>query len=60
MVAIRKAHADDIDGVDRLYEAVHDAEERGDLTIGWVRGVYPTRMTALSAMEAGELYEFLS
>ena len=56
MVTIRKAHADDIDGVDRLYEAVHDAEERGDLTIGWVRGVYPTRMTALSAMEAGELY----
>ena len=52
----RKATINDIDAVESIYEAIHDQEESGVATIGWIRGVYPTRQTALDAMEAGDLF----
>ena len=32
------------------------AQEQGRLTVGWQRGVYPTRQTALDALKRGDLF----
>ena len=53
---IRKAVASDIDGVERLYDDIHTAEENGKQTIGWIRGVYPVRETAEKALERNDLF----
>ena len=53
---IRKATAEDFDAVERLYDAIHTAEETGKQTIGWVRGVYPVRKTAEAALTRDDLF----
>ncbi|MGN0610698.1 MAG: GNAT family N-acetyltransferase [Ruminiclostridium sp.] len=53
---IRKAVADDIEQITAIYNAIHTEEESGRMTIGWSRGIYPTRKTALDASERGELF----
>ena len=57
---IRKAERHDLDAVEALYEAVHDAEEAGMQTIGWIRGVYPVRATAEAALERDDLFVLIS
>ena len=59
-MTIRKAILPDLDAVEKLYEEVHDAEESGRQTIGWIRGVYPVRSTAEAALERGDLYVLIS
>ena len=44
---IRKATEADIDAVASIYAHSHSAEEEGKAVIGWIRGVYPERQTAL-------------
>ena len=44
---VRKAQKADIDSIEKIYDRIHDSEEQGLSTIGWIRGVYPTRKTAL-------------
>ena len=53
---IRKATAEDIPGVARVYEEIHDAEAAGLSTTGWLRGIYPVRTTAEAALERGDLF----
>lgn len=53
---IRTATEKDISAVARIYEHIHNEEEAGRASIGWVRGVYPTRETAQAALERGDLY----
>lgn len=53
---IRKATKDDIDAVEKLYDAIHTAEENGKQTIGWIRDVYPVRKTAEMALSRGDLF----
>ncbi|MCR5732792.1 MAG: GNAT family N-acetyltransferase [Sphaerochaetaceae bacterium] len=53
---IRKANKEDISSVEKIYEHIHTLEEKGELTIGWERNVYPTEKTALQALERGDLY----
>ena len=53
---IRKATQNDIDAVEKLYDAIHTAEENGKQTIGWIRGIYPVRKTAEMALERGDLF----
>lgn len=53
---IRKATAADIDGIEKIYDDIHTAEERGEQTIGWIRGVYPVRATAEAGLQRGDLY----
>ena len=53
---IRKATEKDIPAVAAIYDALLDREERGELTTGWTRGVYPTAQTAQDALRAGTLY----
>lgn len=55
-VKIRKALASDINAVNGIYEHIHNEQEKGIINIGWVRGVYPTRATAESALQRGDLF----
>lgn len=56
---IRKATNADIDAVNDIYSLIHDAEERGNVSIGWSRNIYPTRDTAMQAFMRGDLYVML-
>lgn len=56
MAIIRPAAAHDLARIEEIYDAIHTAEEAGNVSIGWVRGVYPTRATAQAALDAGELF----
>ncbi|MBR3795829.1 MAG: GNAT family N-acetyltransferase [Clostridia bacterium] len=53
---IRKAVAADIPFIGAIYEGIHTAEEAGQASIGWARGVYPTEATAQAALERGDLF----
>lgn len=53
---IRKATKKDIDQIEKIYENIHDEEEKGLATIGWIRNVYPTRKTAEDALGRGGLF----
>ena len=53
---IRKGTQADLASVEQLYNDIHTAEETGQQTIGWIRGVYPTRATAQAALDANDLF----
>ncbi len=53
---IRRATEADVDAIAGIYERIHTAEEKGLFTIGWQRGVYPERETALAALERRDLF----
>ena len=53
---IRKAVLSDIPCVAAIYDAIHTEEETGRMTIGWVRGIYPTEQTAQAALERDDLF----
>lgn len=53
---IRPAETRDLDAVAGIYNRIHDAEEQGRQTIGWLRDVYPVRQTAQAALDREELY----
>ena len=55
-ILIRKATMLDLDPIERLYDDVHSAEESGLLTIGWMRGVYPTRRSAEASIRRGDMF----
>ncbi|MBQ8620177.1 MAG: GNAT family N-acetyltransferase [Clostridia bacterium] len=55
-MTIRKAIPSDVSAVAAIYDAIHTAEEAGETTIGWVRGVYPTEKTADAALARGDLF----
>ena len=55
---IRKAAMKDIDGIEEIYNRVLDMEECGKASIGWQRGVYPTRDTAVQALQRGDLFVY--
>ena len=55
---IRKATIKDIDVIVTIYNKVLDLEERGKASIGWQRGVYPTKDTAISALERNDLFAY--
>ena len=53
---IRKATTEDINDVVRIYDDVHRREEVGEVTTGWLRGIYPTRDTAETSLKRGDLF----
>lgn len=55
-IRIRTATRGDVDAVARIYDEIHTAEEAGELSTGWARGVYPTAATAEAAVERGDLF----
>ena len=40
MMNIRKATSDDLAAVESIYDEIHDAEEKGIITTGWLKGIY--------------------
>lgn len=56
METIRKATERDLDAVARIYDHIHDREEQGRATTGWIRGVYPTAQTARDALLRDDLF----
>ena len=53
---IRKADENDIKEINEIYDRVLEREERGEISTGWIRGVYPTEKTVREAFDAGELF----
>ena len=53
---IRLAAMGDLDAIDAIYQDIHDGEEAGRTTIGWIRSVYPTRATAETSIRAGDMF----
>ena len=51
---IRKATMEDVAAIAAIYEAIHDAEESGAVTTGWIRHVYPTAQTARDSCAKGD------
>lgn len=56
LMEIRKAKLTDIDDIVKIYEKIHDEEEKGLTAIGWMRNVYPTRKTAEDALGRNDLF----
>lgn len=56
MTVIRPATADDLPRIEQIYDAIHTAEEASAASVGWARGVYPTRATAQAALDDGALF----
>ena len=59
MTIIRKGTIDDIPRITEIYDSILEQEEQGIVTIGWIRGIYPTRQTAIDALNADELFVML-
>lgn len=53
---IRKAGHTDLDGVVAIYNEIIQLQEEGAITVGWIRGVYPTRATAEEALRRKDLF----
>lgn len=53
---IREANLTDLDAIEKIYDDIHSAEEKGRQTIGWIRGVYPTRKTAEDSILRGDMF----
>ena len=55
---IRKAAERDIDAVVAIYAHIHEQEQAGRTTIGWLPGVYPVRKTAEAALARDDLFVY--
>lgn len=56
MIKIRKAEKNDLDRIEQIYDRIHDEEEKGLTTTGWIRNIYPTRKTAEEALGRNDLF----
>ena len=52
----RRAEMGDLTAIAAIYDEIHSEIEAGRASIGWIRGVYPTRATAEAAIELGDMY----
>ena len=55
-IEFRKATEANLDAIEAIYNRIHTEEELGQASIGWVRGVYPVRAPAETALVDGELF----
>ncbi|MBE6933076.1 MAG: GNAT family N-acetyltransferase [Ruminococcaceae bacterium] len=55
-MVFRKATAQDLPAIEKIYADIHTEEEAGRTSIGWIRGVYPTRKTAEASLLRGDLF----
>jgi GNAT superfamily N-acetyltransferase len=55
-VVFRKAELCDLDAICAIYDAIHDREEAGLTTVGWIRSIYPTRATAEASILAKDMF----
>ena len=52
----RRAEMGDLTAIAAIYDEIHAEIEAGRASIGWIRGVYPTRATAVAAISLGDMY----
>lgn len=57
-MSIRYATKDDISDITKIYEEILDSQDSGNASVGWIRGVYPTKETAERALDAKELFVY--
>ena len=55
-IRFRQAERRDAQAIADIYERIHDREEAGPVTVGWVRGVYPTYDSAMESIKVGDMY----
>ena len=55
---IRKANINDIPKIVEIYDNILSNEEKGLVSIGWIRGIYPTINTANDALKRGDLFVY--
>ncbi len=55
-MTIRLAKYSDLPVIMSVYDSVFALEEKGEGKTGWIRGVYPTENTVLSAVSAQSMY----
>ena len=55
-MTIRKALPGDIDEIADIYSKILEKEPQSTSKTGWIPGVYPSKATALSALERDDLY----
>ena len=53
---VRKAKETDIGDISQIYSDIHTSEENGEVTIGWIRGIYPTEQTAIDSLKRDDLF----
>ena len=53
---IRKARKPDLEAVAQIYEELHLAEEKEQIHVGWIRGIYPVMETAVKALNRDDLF----
>ena len=56
MSMFRRAEMGDLTAIAAIYDEIHAEIEAGRASIGWIRGVYPTRATAEAAIRLGDMY----
>lgn len=56
MAIIRPGTEADVEAVTQIYDHILNMEETGKMTVGWIRGIYPTKQTAMAALQSGGLY----
>jgi len=52
----RKAVLQDIDTIANIYDKIHELESSGKVSIGWIKGVYPVKDTAIQALKRNDLF----
>ena len=55
-MTFRKATAADIPAIAEIYADIHTQEENREVTIGWIRSIYPTEATAQAALARDDLF----
>ena len=55
-MTFRKATQADIPAIAEIYSDIHTQEENGEVTIGWIRSVYPTEATAQAGLARDDLF----
>ena len=55
-MVFRKAKEEDLTAIAQIYEEIHSEEEKGNMTICWKRGIYPTIQTAKAALLRGDMF----
>ena len=52
----RKATKEDVDRIAEIYDEIHAENEAGRMTTNWIRGVYPSKETAMSSIECQDMF----
>ena len=55
---IRKANQNDLPKVVEIYDKILTNEEKGLITIGWIRDIYPTINTVKEALKRDDLFVY--